>query len=312
MISLQASFLKGETGKLRSAVGGSIIGRSSGRLTFALEGVKFLSLDKLKAVTGAKIPLGSRLEWKPDIDLLAGNDYLFKSLKRTPYMAVVAKLMIVAIVGFVDRMGMSASTSPSSAKQSRSWIQENSNRLQDVLLGLFPDLVDEISDPISLYSRFIRELEAVAESSEPWIQPIRGYLTKALDAIDDQTSLTELFIDHGVFKSLYEFTATSVDLGYTFSLLGHANPTMAILEINSGTCGTTSGVLTALQTEEGARLFSRYTLASQSSDLLTEANEQFRDVDGFSSAVLDAKLQFSAQGFKPESYDLIIIPSVSS
>jgi hypothetical protein len=312
MITLQASFSKGEGGMLRSALGGSIIGRSSGCLALALEGVKFLSLDKPIAVTGARIPLGSRLEWKPDIDLLAANDYLFKSLERTPYMEVVAKLMIVAIVDFVDRVGMGISTSPSSAKQSRSWIQENSSRLKDVLLGLFPDLVDGSSDPISLYSRFSRDLKAVAESSEPWIQPIRGFLTKVLDAIDDQTSLTELFINHGGFKSLYEFTATSVDLGYTFSLLGHSNPTMAILEINSSTCGTTSGVLTALQSEEGPRLFSRYTLASQSSDLLTEANEQFRDVDGFSSAVLDAKLQLSAQEFMPESYDLVIIPSVSS
>ncbi|KAJ5217474.1 type I iterative polyketide synthase [Penicillium citrinum] len=309
ILSLQASFLKSEAGTLRSAMGGSITGRSSGRLAFVLEGVKFLSLNKPMPVTGAKIPLGSRLEWKPDIDLLAGTDYLFKSMERTPYMEVVAKLMIVAIVDFVDRLGMSTTNSPSSARKSQSWVKENSSRLQDVLLGVFPDLVEGISDPISLYSRFIRELEGLAESSEPWIQPIRGYLTKVLDAIDDQDSFTELFIDDRGFKSLYEFTATKVDLGYTFSLLGHANPSMAILEINPSTCGTTSGMLTALQSEEGTRLFSTYTLASQSSDLLTEANEQFRNVEGFSSALLDPEVEFSEHDFTPESYDLIIIPS---
>lgn len=311
MISLQASFLKGETGLLRSALGGFVEGRSRGRLAFALEGVKFLSLDKPIAATKTKVPLGSRLEWKPDIDLLAGEDHLFKSMQRTPYMEVVAKLMTVAIVDCVDRIGISSSTSPFDSQRSRAWIQENSSRLQDVLMGLFPDVVDGMSDPISVHAKFIRDLEAVAESSEPWIQPIRGYLTKVLETLDEPCSSTEFFIDHNGFKSLYEFTATSVDLGYTFSLLGHANPTMTILEINSGTCGTTSGALAALRSEEGTRLFSRYIFASQSSDLLSEANEQFGNVSGFSSAVLNAKLPFSAQEFESGSYDLIIIPSVS-
>lgn len=311
-ISLQASFLKSESGLLRSALGGSVIGRSSGRVAFALEGVRFISMKKPMASTEAKIPLGARVEWKPDIDLLPGKDYLFKSIQHTPSLEVVAKLTIVAIVDLVDRMGISSSTSTFDSKRSQLWIQENRDRLQNVLMSFLPDAVDGFQDPISLHSRFIRDLEAAAESEEPWIQPIRGYLTRVLDALDDHVSLTELFMDRSGFKSLYEFTATSVDLGYTFSLLGHANPAMTILEINSGTCGTTSGALAALKSEEGTRLFSRYTFASQSVDLLAEANEQFGSIDGFSSVVLDAKLPLSAQGLKSENYDLVIIPSVSS
>ncbi|KAJ5097819.1 type I iterative polyketide synthase [Penicillium argentinense] len=309
MISLQAVFLKSESGSLRSALGGSVMGRSNGGVAFALEGVRFIPLNKPKVSTGAKIPLGSRLDWKPDIDLLAGKDYLFKSIQHTSFMEVVAKLTIVIVLDFVDRMGFSCSASALDSKQSQPWIQDNYDRLRNVMMCFFPDIVDGFRDPVSLHSKLICDLEAATESSESWIQPIRGYLTKVLDALDDQVSLTELFMDHSGFKSLYEFTATSVDLGYTFSLLGHANPTMTILEINPGTCGTTSGALAALKSEEGTSLFSRYTFASQSSDLLTEANEQFGNIDGFSTAVLDPKLPISAQRFKLKSYDLVIVPS---
>lgn len=132
-----------------------------------------------------------------------------------------------------------------------------------------------------------------------------------LDALDDQLPLQDFFIEKHGFKYLYEFAATSVDLGYEFSLLGHSNPSMAVLEINTGTCGTTSGALAALQSVEGICLYSRYTFASQSPDILTEARENFGSLREFHTVSLKPTSRTSDQGFASESYDLVIIPSVS-
>lgn len=307
-ICLQARFSKGDTGALKSALGGSVTGHSNGRLAFALGGVKLFPVNK-PISTGAKVPLGSRLEWKPDIDLLDAKDFLFKSMPQAPYMDLVVKLMIVVIMKFVDRMGMGPSSFISS--QSQAWTEANLKRIQEILGSFFPKAVDWLSDPIALQSKLIAEFTAATESSEPWVQPIQSYLTKVLDVLDDQVPFPELFIDHSGLKSLYEFAATTIDLGYAFSLLGHQNSSMAILEINSGTCGTTSGTLAALRSEEGTRLFSKYTFATHSSDLLAEASEIFADIDGFSPVSLDSNSRISAQGFEPKSYDLVIIPSVS-
>ncbi|KAJ5161517.1 type I iterative polyketide synthase, partial [Penicillium capsulatum] len=306
-VSLRANFLKGETGSVKSAVGGSLVGHSSGRLAFAFEGVKFIALNKSLTGTGANVPLGSRLEWKPDIDLLPGKDYMFKSMQKTPYTEVMMKLTVVVMIEFMDRIGLGISTFKSTETQQS--LQENHDRLSNILMCFFPDAVDAASDPISLYSRYMRDLELTAESSEMWVEPIRGYLVKVLDALDDQVSLPEFFVERGGFKALYEFTATNVDLSYLFSLLGHANPSMAILEINSGTCGTTSGALAALRSEEGTRQFSKYELASQSSDLLNEANELFGKVDGFKSVSLHPDHRISGEQFETGCYDLVIIPS---
>lgn len=307
---LQAGFVKGETGSLSSALGGSVMGYSNGQLAFTLEGAKFFPLNQ-PISTGADVPLAARLEWRPDIDFLEAKDFLFKSLPKGPSIELVMKLMVIAIVGLFDQMGLGSSTFSGFSKTHQAWTETNFNRLLDIIRSFLPDVGDWVSDPIQFHSSLLRDVTTAAESSEPWIQPIRGYLTKVIDALDDQVPFWELLMDDGGFKSIYEFAATRVDLGHTFLLLGHSNPYMAVLEINSSTCGTTSGALDALRSDEGVRLYSKYTFASQSSDLLKEAGEKFGDIGAFSCLPLDPTRDLVAQGFELGTYDLVIIPSVS-
>ncbi|KAJ5888153.1 type I iterative polyketide synthase [Penicillium taxi] len=305
-VTLQAEFPIGENGTLKTSLGGCVSGVLNKKLLFTLKGVKFFPLPQSGIHTN--IPLSTRLEWKPDIDFLPAKEYLFKSMPDNPSMLLLAKLMVIAVIDLFDQLGIRP-LSFDSAAQYQDWTTTNLGRLHQILQFYFPDSLDWSLDPVSLQSMLIRDVSAIVESTEPWVQPIRDYVTQILDAIDDQVPLSELLMDERGFRSLYEFAATNVDLGQTFSLLGHSNPSLAVLEVNPGTCGTTSGALVTLRSGDGIRLYSKYTVASDCSNLRTEAIDRFGETEGFSCVALNPKITIGAHGFDSKSYDLIIIPN---
>ncbi|CAG8370997.1 unnamed protein product [Penicillium salamii] len=304
--TLQAKFPVGISGSLKTSMGGSAIASSGGELCFALEGVKFFPLRKMKKQTD--IPLATRLDWKPDIDFLPAGDYLFKSTPDNSSMKLLTKLLIIASIEILDRIGISPS-GVDSVTQHQNWATTNLGRLQEILQSYFPKYVNWSADPVSLQSILIKDVSAVVESGEPWVQPVRAYVTQILDSIGDQIPLSDMLMDGQGMRSLYEFATTNVDFGQMFALLGHLNPSIAVLELNPGTCGGISGALAALQSPEGVRLYSKYTVASQSLEVRTEAIDRFGETEGFSCVPLDPQTTIAAHDFETGSYDLIIIPS---
>lgn len=109
----------------------------------------------------------------------------------------------------------------------------------------------------------------------------------------------------------YEFTATCIDIGYAFSLLGHSNPSLRVLEIDPTTTGTTAAALCSLQTGAGLRLFSKYTVSTDFPELIKGIRKSFGDNDRLEVRYFNPLVDIQDQGFEPASYDLIIIPNVS-
>jgi SAM-dependent methyltransferase len=305
-IALRAEFPVCENGKLKNSLGGCVSGSLDGNLSFNLKGVKFFPLRQSRAST--EIPLATRLEWKPDIDFLPAKEYLFKSMPENPSMALLTKLLVIAVIELFDQMGFRPSTF-SSAAEYQDWTTSNLGRLHEILQSYFPDAFDWNQDPISLQSMLIKDVSTLVESTEPWVQPVRDYVTKILDAIDDQVPISDLLMDNRGFRSLWEFAAINTNHGQMFCLLGHSNPSLAVLEVNPSTCGTTSGALVVLQSVDGVPLYSKYTVASDSTDIRTEALDRFGETEGFSSVALNPKVAIGAHDFASKSYDLIILPN---
>ena len=93
--------------------------------------------------------------------------------------------------------------------------------------------------------------------------------------------------------------------------LGHKKPTLRVLEIGAGTGGTTTNLLSGLQSEFGERLYSKYGYTDISSGFFVAAKERFKDHPNIEFSVLDISKNPLEQGFEEGSYDLILAANVS-
>jgi hypothetical protein len=308
-ITFKASLPTSPSDQLSAALGGDVIGISNGEVALVMRGAKFLPLDHSPELKDINIPLCSRLEWKPDIDLLSPKAFLAKSIPRTSAMTLVLKLTLLDIMHLTERVGSYTGTLEVSM-QYESWVDKSFNRLLEILQSVFPEVRGWDMDTASIQTKILRDVKKAIASSRPEFRPLRSFLISGLDVIENRTPLMDFFIGDAGFKSFYELIANCVDLGYVCSLLGHSNPAQRILEVKSSTCGATAGILSSLYSAEGVRLFKKYTLAAKFSELLAEHHDRFKDVDGFECAVLDVDSSPIDQRFEAASYDLIIIPSV--
>lgn len=309
-IVFNAGFPTTQTGQLSSTSGGDVLGVSSdGQVALVLEGAKFFSLDHGPVSSEMDIPLGSRIEWKPDIDFLRPKEFMVKSIPRTSAMVFLAKLTLLGIVEMTERLGSFPGTL-GSMMQFQSRMDANFSRIQETVQLFLPEAGSWDFDAITLRSSILKEVKGLIVSAPSEFRPMRSFLSQFLDLIEDRTPHIDFLMDDAGFKAFYELIANYVDLASVFSLLGHANPTQNILEIKSNTCGATAGTLSSLYSAEGARLFKKYTLAAKFPELLAEAHERFKDVEGFECGTLDPGQSPVDQGFEAASYDLIIVPNV--
>ncbi|KAL8697589.1 MAG: hypothetical protein Q9201_007050 [Fulgogasparrea decipioides] len=100
-----------------------------------------------------------------------------------------------------------------------------------------------------------------------------------------------LFQEEGL-RNIYDFFQKLWDCQGFFELLGHAKPTLKVLEIGAGTGGTTAAALKGLVTEAG------------------EPKERFKNFQNIKYNVLDISKNPMEQGFQAESYDLILASNV--
>lgn len=109
---------------------------------------------------------------------------------------------------------------------------------------------------------------------------------------------------------IYAFFDLCWDYSPLLQSLGHNKPTLRVLEIGAGTGGTTSNLLSGLQSEFGERLYSKYSYTDISAGFFVAAKERFKDHPNIEFSVLDISKDPLEQGFEEESYDLILAANV--
>jgi SAM-dependent methyltransferase len=111
-------------------------------------------------------------------------------------------------------------------------------------------------------------------------------------------------------KDFYDIMA-GLDLSNLFSTLGHANPTLRVLEVGAGTGGTTALALGGLTQSDGPRLYSRYCYTDISAGFFPAARQRFRGYHGVDFAVLDISQDPLDQGFEAQEFDIVIASNVT-
>jgi phospholipid N-methyltransferase len=93
-------------------------------------------------------------------------------------------------------------------------------------------------------------------------------------------------------------------------LLSHSNPTLRILEIGAGTGSITATILKHLKSPYGERMYSKYTYTDISAGFFVAAKQRFKDYVEIEYATLDISKDPIEQGFKEQSFDLIVAANV--
>ena len=130
----------------------------------------------------------------------------------------------------------------------------------------------------------------------------------------------ELLFETGVMRDLYHEINSNRTCFPEFEryleLLAHKNPNMRILEIGSGTGGTTAKILSLLTPDPGgvpggSPRFSFYRYTDISQAFFEEAQENFRrHRTRMSYGILNIEIDPASQGYESEDYDLIIAANV--
>ena len=130
----------------------------------------------------------------------------------------------------------------------------------------------------------------------------------------------ELLFETGLMRDLYHEINSNRTCFPEFEryleLLAHKNPNMRILEIGSGTGGTTAKILSLLTPDPGgvpggSPRFSFYRYTDISQAFFEEAQENFRrHRTRMSYGILNIEIDPASQGYESEDYDLIIAANV--
>ncbi|KAE8151809.1 polyketide synthase dehydratase-domain-containing protein [Aspergillus avenaceus] len=119
----------------------------------------------------------------------------------------------------------------------------------------------------------------------------------------------DVVVEDGRLHALYEngviMTGAYPQLQKCFDSLGHANPSLNILEIGAGTGGATRMILNTLTGDHGMKRYQSYTFTDITSGFLNAARESLAEFKDMNFSVLDVEQDPLKNGFEP-IYDVVV------
>ncbi|KAF2678702.1 hypothetical protein K458DRAFT_435696 [Lentithecium fluviatile CBS 122367] len=159
------------------------------------------------------------------------------------------------------------------------------------------DTTEDIQSLFAKYSESV-DVKLLAVIGQDLPTAIRG------DASPQSTLQSDLLDDW--YESGLGFTAYNSHLARMVKQIVHRYPHARILEIGAATGGATKPVLQGI-----GHAFSSYTCTDQSEDKVAQATQRFKaHSDKMAFSVLDIEASPTDQGFKLQSYDIVIAPYV--
>ncbi|KAL3456975.1 hypothetical protein BJX64DRAFT_296261 [Aspergillus heterothallicus] len=246
------------------------------------------------------IPVGSQIRWAPDIDFVSPDTLLLSSAPVDGYEEVVAASEDLAVLYILNAADKLVNVTPEQGPASwQTWVIDTASKLKEehptwASFGQTEreTLIESISSQILLTG----DIKPALLSSMRYIHDHCEEIVTAKPFPDETRDQIDKYAN---------FLQATQDWSQFLSPLGHANPTMRILEISGGTGSATRAVLKHLRSPEGVRLYSSYTFTDESEANLDAAKKAFADED-VEFKELDITRGIEEQGFAAHSFDLVI------
>lgn len=297
----------------KGAIQGSALATSDGKVVLSLTNSTFnpletdssdsQNIDNLAAV---------RLDWKPDFDFLNPTSLIHAHGTKTEAIRLVETLAVLCMISTSSRLA-SLSILSLHLQKFRSWLEMEVSRMSVGSYHWLPSAQEWTTFPAASLQSLLDQAFSDA-STNPDSAPIASVLRTVLDNCEsiclDRVSGIELLLPNSGLSSIYTFYQDMTSLTPFFSALGHSQPTLRVLEIGAGTGGTTAHILSALQSDTGARTFQTYMYTDISAGFFPAAKEKFKEFAGLEYKVLDISKDIEEQGFDVGAYDIVVASNV--
>jgi SAM-dependent methyltransferase len=252
----------------------------------------------------------AQLDWKPDVDFIQPRDLIKPKGSKRSSMLLVEKLALMCIIESKHRLE-SVTTELTYLKQFERWIDSQTSCITNGTQNVIPEAQGWTADGIDRMA-ILEDIIVQVDATEG--APVGSILKRILDNLDrifkGQVDPLEVLMENDGLTNLYAFYQDMWDCSALFALLGHAKPTLKVLEIGAGTGGTTAGVLEDLKSVDGTRLYSQYSFTDISAGFFVTAKDRFKQYDNVEYSVLDITKDPGEQGFELGSYDLVLATNV--
>lgn len=298
-----------------NVLSGSTIATSDTGTFLSLTGGKFSSLETDLSIDTDRVA-AAQLDWKPHFDLADMHSLVRPSEASSVDSAeleLVEKLTLLSILEIRDRVSGISITSEHLKKFS-AWIQAQGVRAQDGQYGLVSGCAQLAA--LNRDDRLHQILDLREQISRTGAYSAGELISRIVDCCEDilegKIEGIEVLQPGDGLTNYYDFFESRTDSIDFFTVAGHSNPILRVLEIGAGTGGGTSVILKGLTRGGGGceRMYSSYTYTDISSGFFVAAQERFRQYAGIDFKVLDITKDPDKQGFDSGSFDLVIACNV--
>ena len=293
------------------SIHGDAVGISNGETVFKLKNLRLSPLTDAADARGNDPHAAVELVWKPHINFVDNASLLRPNLDYRHLNLMVERMALACIVES-SRILDNLVPAEDFFLKFRSWIRKVALHASQ---GTYPNVVDckEIAGMTSVDRiQLIKTIYSTANETEVWPLATAVYriFHSCREIFTGQADALTLLLENSVLSRLYDFQKVS-DLSDFFVLAAHCKPNLKILEVGAGTGGITSSILPTLRSKYGERMYLSYTYTDISAGFFVVAKERFKEFEAIEYRVLDISKNPLDQGFKPNSYDIIVAANVS-
>lgn len=252
---------------------------------------------------------GGRVHWKPDIDFQDASQLIHSQKEVREAYYRLQKLVLLCCIAARDELGgIEAQIAQPYLAKFQKWLFEQVAQAErdgyPLLDSAETRALFELA-PEERPARIAEYLRLVTETEYATIGRVVYRLHQALGAIlRGEADALEILRQDDALVEIYSL-GNQWDYGPWLRSLSHRTPHLRVLEIGAGTGATTDVVLRGLPT------FYSYTFTDVSAGFFPAAKERFPDAARrMQFKTLDISSDPLAQGFEPESFDLIIAANV--
>lgn len=295
--------------------------KGGNKVAIKLEKVKFLRLDTGDDDDSAKRHQQSvgRCTWRPDIEFCDVKGLLRPGEQSREIKVELEYVTTLCILQLLDVVDSGVLTPDDHLTKYVSWLQNERENMSQGKYKLVPQAIEWVNMDAKSRRLLLESHKATVDtlenSSASTLASLICYVAQPdniMAMCSKEIHPLQILTEEGRLTEWYNNINQLLDASDFFALSAHAQPNMKILEIGAGTGGTTGHILNALQSENGTRMFAKYSFTDISSGFFADAQGRFKAWEGIEYTVLDITKDPISQGFTAGGYDIVLASNVSA
>ncbi|KAL0934958.1 polyketide synthase [Colletotrichum truncatum] len=254
----------------------------------------------------------AQLEWRKDIEFINPSSLISSAItaEKADLYRLLDRYNVLSLTRTLDNIRCAPQPRRDHLTKYRKWLEQTVTDLASGSLKCpgVPDAAQLVTMTADVRDELLPRLFKQLEGSEVHAPAtaIHRVSSSCEGIFNGDISELELLLADGVLQHVYDCLLLDTESSAFLSLIGHKKPNLRVLEIGAGTGGATASTLRSLTSAQGERMYQSYTYTDISSGFFADAKERFKEYSGLEFALLDVSKDPLEQGFKPESYDLVI------